>query len=63
MEILLVISTVCLMGIFWCLLSFEKRTQGLAKENKKLVDRVDELEETQKFYKLFYASRGVKNEK
>ena len=64
MEILLVVSTVCLCGIFACLMSFEKRTQILMKENQKLSGRVKALEkesyEVQKFYKLFYASKGVK---
>ena len=64
MEILLVVSTVCLCGIFACLMSLEKRTQILMKENQKLSGRVKALEkesyEVQKFYKLFYASKGVK---
>lgn len=64
MELLIMISTACLMGIFWCLLSFEKRTQILMRENRRLTSRVEKLEEekekAERFYKLFYASNGVK---
>ena len=64
MELLIMISTACLMGIFWCLLSFEKRTQILMRENRRLTSRVEKLEEekekVERFYKLFYASNGVK---
>ena len=74
MELLIMISTACLMGIFWCLLSFEKRTQVLANENKRLSYEIkqlklelceykkqceEDLDTHKRFLNNFHASRGI----